>query len=156
SLYPDLSVSENLRYVGELRRVPRSEIGRRGARYLAMFGMERFTGRLAGRLSGGMKQKLALACALVAEPPILLLAEPTPGVDPVSRREFGDALAQPSSEGMTIRLATPYLDEAERCHRVALMHEGRIHRTGTPAELREGLGLRRLEVHAADLRRAAA
>ncbi len=156
SLYQDLSVAENLRYVGELRRVSREEIDRRGRRYLAMFGMDRFTGRLAGRLSGGMKQKLALACALVAEPRILLLDEPTTGVDPVSRREFWDVLAQLSSRGITVLLATPYLDEAERCHRVALMHEGRIHRTGTPAELRHALGLQRLEVRAADLRRAGA
>ncbi len=154
SLYVDLSVAENLRYVGELRSVPRQEIERRGARYLSMFGIDRFTGRLAGRLSGGMKQKLALACALVAEPRILLLDEPTTGVDPVSRREFWDALVQLSSQGITILLATPYLDEAERCHRVALMHEGRIHQTGTPAELRRGLGLQRLEVRTADLRRA--
>jgi ABC-2 type transport system ATP-binding protein len=156
SLYPDLSVAENLRYVGELRRVPRREIEERGHRYLAMFGMERFTGRLAGRLSGGMKQKLALACALVAEPRVLLLDEPTTGVDPVSRREFWDALAQLSAQGMTILLATPYLDEAERCHRVALMHDGRLHRTGPPAELRRSLGLERLEVRAADLRQAEA
>jgi len=154
SLYPDLSVAENLRYVGELRRVPVADIEARGRRYLTMFGMERFMARLAGRLSGGMKQKLALACALVAEPRILLLDEPTTGVDPVSRREFWDALAQLSVHGMTILLATPYLDEAERCHRVALMHDGRLHRTGTPAELRESLGLQRLEVRAADLRHA--
>src|SRR3989440_7352275 len=156
SLYQDLSVAENLRYVGELRRVPVREIERRGQRYLTMFGMERFMDRLAGRLSGGMKQKLALACALVAEPQILLLDEPTTGVDPVSRREFWDALAQLSTQGMTILLATPYLDEAERCHRVALMHDGRLHRTGTPAELRQSLGLQRLEVRATDLRRAEA
>jgi ABC-2 type transport system ATP-binding protein len=156
SLYQDLSVAENLRYVGELRRVPLREIEARGRRYLSMFGMERFTERLAGRLSGGMKQKLALACALVAEPRILLLDEPTTGVDPVSRREFWDALAQLSTQGITILLATPYLDEAERCHRVALMHAGRLHRTGTPAELRQSLGLQRLEVRAADLRRAEA
>ncbi len=155
SLYLDLSVDENLRYVGELRRVPAAEIRRRGGRYLAMFGLDRFGGRLAGRLSGGMKQKLALACALVAEPRVLLLDEPTTGVDPVSRREFWDAIVELSSQGMTILLATPYLDEAERCHRVALMHEGRIHRTGTPAALREGVGLQRLEVHADDLGRAA-
>ena len=155
SLYLDLSATENLRYVGELRRVPGPEIARRGRRYLQMFGMERFTDRLAGRLSGGMKQKLALACALVAEPRVLLLDEPTTGVDPVSRREFWDALAELSNRGMTILLATPYLDEAERCHRVALMHDGRIHRTGTPAALRSGLGLERLEVRAAELRRAA-
>jgi len=153
SLYQDLSVAENLRYVGDLRRVPRGDIEARGHRYLTMFGMERFTQRLAGRLSGGMKQKLALACALVAEPRVLLLDEPTTGVDPVSRREFWDALAQLSSQGMTILLATPYLDEAERCHRVALMHDGRLHRTGTPAALRESLGLQRLEVRASDLRR---
>jgi len=156
SLYQDLSVAENLRYVGELRRVPVREIERRGQRYLTMFGMERFMDRLAGRLSGGMKQKLALACALVAEPQILLLDEPTTGVDPVSRREFWDALAQLSTQGMTILLATPYLDEAERCHRVALMHDGRLHRTGTPAELRQSLGLQRLEVRATDLRQAEA
>jgi ABC-2 type transport system ATP-binding protein len=156
SLYLDLSVNENLRYVGELRRVPRCEIERRGGRYLAMFGMDRFGDRLAGRLSGGMKQKLALACALIVEPRILLLDEPTTGVDPVSRREFWDALVQLSAQGMTILLATPYLDEAERCHRVALMHEGRLHRTGTVAELREDLGLARLEVRAAELRRAEA
>jgi ABC-2 type transport system ATP-binding protein len=156
SLYPDLSVAENLRYVGDLRRVPAQDIEQRGRRYLTMFGMERFTERLAGRLSGGMKQKLALAGALVAEPAILLLDEPTTGVDPVSRREFWDALAQLSSHGMTILLATPYLDEAERCHRVALMHDGRLHRTGTPLELRQSLGLERLEVRASDLRRAEA
>ena len=156
SLYPDLSVNENLRYVGELRLVPRTDIEQRGRRYLTMFGMERFADRLAGRLSGGMKQKLALACALVAEPRVLLLDEPTTGVDPVSRREFWDALVGLSSRGMTILVATPYLDEAERCHRVALMHEGELRRTGTPAELREGLGLGRLEVRAADLRAAEA
>jgi ABC-2 type transport system ATP-binding protein len=156
SLYPDLSVAENIRYVGELRRVSRLAIEERGQRYLTMFGMERFRDRLAGRLSGGMKQKLALACALVAEPHILLLDEPTTGVDPVSRREFWEALAQLSSRGITILLATPYLDEAERCHRVALMHEGRIVRTGTPAELRLALGLERLEVRAPDLRRVEA
>ncbi len=154
SLYPDLSVSENLHYVGALRRLSREDIDRRGGHYLAMFDMARFTARPAGKLSGGMKQKLALACALVAEPRVLLLDEPTTGVDPVSRREFWDALAQLSTGGMTILVATPYLDEAERCHRVALMHDGRIHRIGTPDELRRGRGLRRLEVRAADLRLA--
>ena len=154
SLYPDLSVDENIRYVGELRLVPRAEIERRGRRYLEMFGMGRFRDRLAGRLSGGMKQKMALACALVTEPRVLLLDEPTTGVDPVSRREFWDALVGLSSQGMTILVATPYLDEAERCHRVALMHQGQIVRTGTPAEIREGLGLTRLEVRAPDLRAA--
>ena len=156
SLYPDLSVAENLRYVGALRRVPLAEIEARGRHYLQMFDLARFTGRLAGRLSGGMKQKLALACALIAEPRILLLDEPTTGVDPVSRREFWDALVELGSRGITILLATPYLDEAERCHRVALMHRGRIRQVGTPDELRRGLGLERLVVHAEELRRAEA
>src|SRR6185295_8414720 len=154
SLYPDLSVAENLRYVGALRSVPRPQIEERGRRHLTMFGMEPFTDRLAGRLSGGMKQKLALACALIAEPRILLLDEPTTGVDPVSRREFWDALAGLASNGMTMVVATPYLDEAERCHRVALMYDGEIHETGTPAEIREQLGLQRLEVRATDLSQA--
>jgi len=154
SLYHDLTVAENLRYVGELRRLSDKEIAERGRRYLEKFGMDRFTDRLAGKLSGGMKQKLSLACALIIEPKILLLDEPTTGVDPVSRREFWDALADLSSQGITIVIATPYLDEAERCTRVALMHEGRIHQTGTPRELRDHLGLQRLIVRAQDLSRA--
>src|SRR5215470_8312428 len=112
SLYPDLSVTENLRYAGDLRRVPRADIAARGRRYLEMFDLDRFADRLAGRLSGGMKQKLSLACALVAEPRILLLDEPTTGVDPVSRREFWDALSHLAAQGLTILVATPYLDEA--------------------------------------------
>lgn len=154
SLYPDLSVAENLRYLGELRLLSRRQIEERGRHYLEMFDMERFTDRLAKSLSGGMKQKLALACALIAEPRILLLDEPTTGVDPVSRREFWDALAHLSIAGMTMVVATPYLDEAERCHRVALMHDGLIYQTGTPAEIRSRLGLDRLQVRAADLGRA--
>ena len=109
SLYQDLTVEENLQYIGRLRLVSDEEIQSRGQRYLEMFGMARFTRRLAGRLSGGMKQKLALACALIGQPRILLLDEPTTGVDPVSRREFWDTLAQLSAQGMTILIATPYL-----------------------------------------------
>ncbi len=151
SLYQDLSVAENLTYVGQLRLLSQKQINERGHHYLQMFGMDRFTDRLAGSLSGGMKQKLALACALIAEPRILLLDEPTTGVDPVSRREFWDALAGLANAGMTMVVATPYLDEAERCHRVALMYDGEIHETGTPAEIRRNLGLKRLEVRAANL-----
>jgi drug efflux transport system ATP-binding protein len=154
SLYHDLSVAENLRYMGELRRLAPEEIERRGERYLQMFGMARFKNRMAGKLSGGMKQKLSLACALIIEPKVLLLDEPTTGVDPVSRREFWDALADLSHQGLTIVVATPYLDEAERCSRVALMYEGRIHRTDTPRELRHGLGLKRLVVRASQLSHA--
>jgi ABC-2 type transport system ATP-binding protein len=154
SLYPDLTVEENIRYIGDLRHVPSQEIEERGHRYLSMFDMDRFTGRLAGRLSGGMKQKLALACALVAQPSVLLLDEPTTGVDPVSRREFWDTLAHLAMDGLTILVATPYLDEAERCHRVALIHLGEIRDLGTPEELRGRAGTKRLEVHTNDLGKA--
>jgi ABC-2 type transport system ATP-binding protein len=154
SLYQDLSVRENLRYVGSLRKIPEDEGQRRGERYLSLFNMDSFGDQLAGRLSGGMKQKLALACALIAEPAVLLLDEPTTGVDPVSRREFWDALISLSLEGMTIVVATSYLDEAERCHRVALMHEGLVHRSGTSTDLRRLFGLKRLEVRADDLARS--
>src|SRR4029079_16942509 len=151
SLYQDWSVAENLQYVGQLRLLTNKQIKERGAHYLEMFGMERFLDRLAGSLRGGMTQKLALACALIAEPRILLLDEPTTGVDPVSRREFWDTLAGLASDGMSMVVATPYLDEAERCHRVSLMYDGQIRQTGTPAEIREKLGLQRLEVRATDL-----
>ncbi|HXE13552.1 MAG TPA: ATP-binding cassette domain-containing protein [Bryobacteraceae bacterium] len=154
SLYPDLSVIENLRYTGELRRVPPKEIDARGRNYLRMFSMDRFAGRLAGQLSGGMKQKLALACALVPQPRVLLLDEPTTGVDPVSRREFWGTLAHLAAGGLTILVATPYLDEAERCHRVALIHQGQIQQLGTPAELRESLNAKRLELRAREIRKA--
>lgn len=154
SLYPDLTVIENIRYIGDLRRVPQRQITERGHRYLKMFDMDRFENRLAGKLSGGMKQKLALACALVPQPRVLLLDEPTTGVDPVSRREFWDALAHLAAEGLTILVATPYLDEAERCHRVALMHEGVLQQVGTPAELRGSVGAKRLELRTENLAEA--
>ncbi|HJZ67229.1 MAG TPA: ATP-binding cassette domain-containing protein [Blastocatellia bacterium] len=155
SLYPDLTVEENILYIGELRRVPLDDIQARSHRYLQMFDMDRFTLRLAGRLSGGMKQKLALVCALVPQPRVLLLDEPTTGVDPVSRREFWDTLAHLSADGLTILVATPYLDEAERCHRVALMYEGEIREIGTPAELRNSLEASRIELRTSNLREAA-
>jgi ABC-2 type transport system ATP-binding protein len=154
SLYQDLTVAENIRYIGDLRRVPSAEIAERGHRYLQMFDMDCFRDRLAGKLSGGMKQKLALICALVPQPRVLLLDEPTTGVDPVSRREFWDTLAHLAADGLTILVATPYLDEAERCYRVALMHQGVIQQTGTPAELRSSLGAKRLELHTEKLAEA--
>jgi ABC-2 type transport system ATP-binding protein len=146
TLYPDLSVAENIRYVGVLRGIAPDEIERISRAYLQQFDMMRFRDRLAGRLSGGMKQKLALVCVLVAAPGVLLLDEPTTGVDPVSRREFWDALAHLAAEGLTILVATPYLDEAERCHRVALMHAGIVRQVATPSDLRNSLGLVRLEL----------
>ena len=151
SLYLDLSIDENLRYAGGLRQVDDDLLWERRHKYLTLMSLERFGSRLAGELSGGMKQKLALCCALVSQPEVLLLDEPTTGVDPVSRREFWDVLAELSAEGMTIVVATPYLDEAERCHRVALMYSGQIHEIGTPAALRNHLGLHRLEVKTANL-----
>ena len=154
SMYADLTVSENIRYLGDLRNIPHKEIDARAMQYLRMFDMDRFMDRLAGRLSGGMKQKLSLVCALVARPQILLLDEPTTGVDPVSRREFWDTLAHLASDGLTILVATPYLDEAERCHRVSLIHQGEIRETGTPRELRDALGACRIEVYSPELGRA--
>lgn len=151
SLYPDLTVAENIRYSGDLRRIPPQEILDRGNQYLRMFDMDRFSGRLAGKLSGGMKQKLSLACALVPQPRVLLLDEPTTGVDPVSRREFWDALAHLSAEGLTILVATPYLDEAERCHRIAFMHQGQFLKIGTPRELSASLDATRIELRTPDL-----
>ena len=151
SLYLDLSIDENLRYTAGLRRVSEVDFQQRRAKYLALMGLETIGDRLAGKLSGGMKQKLALCCALIPQPQILLLDEPTTGVDPVSRREFWDVLAALASEGMTIVVATPYLDEAERCNRIALMYEGEIHEVGTLTQLRDNLGLQRLEVRTKDI-----
>jgi len=154
SLYIDLSVMENIRYVGQLRHVSDADIEERGHRYLKAFDMDRFASRLAGQLSGGMKQKLSLVCALVAEPQILLLDEPTTGVDPVSRREFWDTVAHLAGEGLTVLVATPYLDEAERCHRVALIHQGQIRQIGTPDEIRGSLNAKRVELRTPKLQEA--
>ena len=151
SLYADLTLDENLRYLGKLRAIPTGELEKRRAEYLGLMGLERFGDRLAGRLSGGMKQKLALCCALVGEPELLLLDEPTTGVDPVSRRELWRILAHLARRGITIVVATPYLDEAERCTRVALMYAGEMRDLGTPAELKSRLGLELLEFRPADV-----
>ncbi len=151
SLYMDLSVDENLTYAGGLREVAESDFSARRERYFKLFDLDRFTERLAGRLSGGMKQKLALTCALIADPTLLLLDEPTTGVDPVTRRDFWDALTSLATGGMSIIVATPYLDEAERCHRVALMERGKIYDIDTPARFRSKMGVTRLEVKVAPL-----
>ena len=156
SLYLDLSVLENLRYTAGLHRVSPADFEQRRAHYLSLFDMDRFQDRLAGQLSGGMKQKLALSCALIAAPDVLLLDEPTTGVDPVSRRDFWDALTSLSTEGMTIVVATPYFDEAERCHRVALMERGGIFAIDSPQGFRSKLGVTRLAVRSGDLARAEA
>ncbi len=148
SLYLDLSIWENLRYAAGLREVSEAAFKMRSEHYLQLLDLAQFKQRLAGRLSGGMKQKLALCCALIHQPKILLLDEPTTGVDPVSRREFWDILADLAvSEGMTTVVATPYLDEAERCSRIALMYEGKIQQCDTPAKVKASLGVQRLEVY---------
>ena len=151
SLYLDLSIEENLRYAAGLRQVPHHLYFSRRRKYLGLMNLAQFSTRLAGQLSGGMKQKLALCCALISQPEILLLDEPTTGVDPVSRREFWDILAAVASEGMTIVVATPYLDEAERCHRIGLVHAGQMQQIGTLQELRASFGLDRLEIRTTDL-----
>lgn len=146
SLYQDLSVDENLTYAAGLREVPQEDFEKRREHYFKLFELIKFTDRLAGRLSGGMKQKLALSCALIADPKLLLLDEPTTGVDPVTRRDFWDALTSLATGGMAIVVATPYLDEAERCHRVALMERAKIYDIDTPTHFRSKMGVTRLEV----------
>jgi ABC-2 type transport system ATP-binding protein len=148
SLYQDMSVWENLRYSAGLREVGYRDFNRRSQHYLQLLDLSRFKDRLAGQLSGGMKQKLALCCTLIHNPRIVLLDEPTTGVDPVSRREFWDILAQLSAtEGITTVVATPYLDEAERCSRIALMYEGKIQQCDTPERVKASLGVKRVEVY---------
>ena len=133
-LYEDLSVQENLDLYADLKGVPEAQRPARYAELLHMTGMAPFTARLAGRLSGGMKQKLGLACALVKAPRLLLLDEPTVGVDPVSRRELWEIVYRQVGEaGMSVLLSTAYLDEAERCAEVILLHEGRKLGQGDPA-----------------------
>jgi len=136
SLYGDLTIDENIAFFAEIHGVAHYQDRRN--RLLEMMQLTPFRSRLADRLSGGMKQKLALACTLVHEPQIILLDEPTTGVDPVSRREFWRLLSEFLSQGITIFMATPYLDEAERCSRVALMSQGRILALDEPAGLRAG------------------
>jgi ABC-2 type transport system ATP-binding protein len=151
SLYPDLSVEENINYSAGLRLVPEDQIEARRTKYLTLMQLDRFRDRLAGRLSGGMRQKLALCCALISEPRVLLLDEPTTGVDTIARREFWDILASLTAQDITIVVATPDLDEAERCDRVALMYDGQIQQIGTPAQLKADLGLQRLVIRTSAL-----
>src|SRR5687768_6019192 len=138
SLYGDLSIDENIAFFAQIHGV--HDYHARRDRLLEMTQLTRFRGRLADQLSGGMKQKLALACTLVHEPQVILLDEPTTGVDPVSRREFWKLLSQFLASGITILMSTPYLDEAERCARIALLHEGRVLALDQPGRLRSSLG----------------
>lgn len=154
SLYPDLSVDENIHYSAGLRLVPEDQLEARRDKYLKLMQLDQFRDRLAGRLSGGMKQKLALCCALIAEPQILLLDEPTTGVDTVARREFWDILAGLTAQGITTIVATPDLDEAERCDRVALLYNGQIQQIGSPKDLKHELRLHRLVIRTPELFKA--
>jgi len=135
-LYQDLTVKENMVFYADLFGIEGPVRDELTARLLRMTRMEPFSGRLAGRLSGGMKQKLALMCTLLHRPQILFLDEPTNGVDPVSRRDFWAILYELLKDGITIFLTTAYLDEAERCNRVGLMHKGKLIRCAPPREMR--------------------
>ncbi|MBN0266494.1 ABC transporter ATP-binding protein, partial [Pseudomonas aeruginosa] len=135
-LYEDLSVMENLNLYADLHGVPMDERRERFDRMLSMTDMAAFTNRLAGNLSGGMKQKLGLACTLVRSPRLLLLDEPTVGVDPLSRRELWRIVQQlVEEEGLPVIVSTAYMDEAERCKHVIVMTEGQVLAQGTPDEL---------------------
>jgi ABC-2 type transport system ATP-binding protein len=135
-LYPDLTVAENLDFFMDIYGIAGEERRRRRERYLGFSNLLPFVDRRSGDLSGGMKQKLGLACVLVHEPRMLILDEPTNGVDPVSRQEFWQILAEMKQAGMTILVSTAYLDEGERCDRLLLMHNARILTDAAPAEVR--------------------
>ncbi len=154
SLYPDLTVAENLDFFAELRGVPRKEKASRAERALEFSGLTGFEDRLAQHLSGGMRQKLALAATLIHEPDLLFLDEPTTGVDPVSRREFWRIIAGLRRRGITVFVATPYMDEAERCTEVAFMDAGRITLRDTPAGIKRRVPGRMIEIVVEDQRAA--
>jgi len=136
SLYGDLTVQENIEFFADLHEVPRRERDERMKTLLHASRMEPFRKRLADKLSGGMKQKLALVCTLIHTPKVLLLDEPTTGVDPVSRREFWQILYGLVAQGMTLIVSTPYMDEADRCQRLALIADGSLITCDTPENLR--------------------
>jgi len=134
-LYQDMSIDENLAFRADLYSVPRDVAAKRASELLDLVGLGKFRQRLAGALSGGMKQKLALAAALLTRPDLLLLDEPTTGVDPLSRREFWKLLHQLHHDGLTILVSTPYMDEAEYASRIGFLHLGKLVALGTRAEI---------------------
>jgi ABC-2 type transport system ATP-binding protein len=154
SLHRDLTVWENIRYMADLYGVAAGQWEARANELLEITYLQPFRQRLAGRLSGGMKQKLALLCALIHRPRLLLLDEPTTGVDPVSRRDFWQILYHLPQQGVTILISTPYMDEAARCNRVAFMYQGRLLALDTPAGLRGLAPGQYLEVRCQHQRRA--
>ncbi|MEK6698557.1 MAG: ABC transporter ATP-binding protein [Nitrospirota bacterium] len=154
-LYEDLTVMENILFYADLYEVPKKERPQRTERLLGFSNLTPFKDRLAGKLSGGMKQKLGLACSLIHTPEVLFLDEPTNGVDPVSRRDFWKILYDLLKEGVTILVSTAYLDEAERCTRIGLMHKGKILSEDEPKNVRSSLGLPMIEVWSVSARSAA-
>ncbi|MEJ2187291.1 MAG: ABC transporter ATP-binding protein, partial [Gemmatimonadota bacterium] len=153
-LYEDLTVRENIQFYADLFQVPRAERATRLERLYHFSNLGPFEDRLAGNLSGGMKQKLALSCSLIHTPRLLLLDEPTFGVDPISRRDLWLILHEMVAEGVTIVVSTSYLDEAERCDRVALLQEGRVMALDSPAALQARLKGELLVVRTSDARQA--
>jgi ABC-2 type transport system ATP-binding protein len=151
-LYEDLTVEENIFFFGRLFGISPGEIRKKLTRLYDFSQLGPFSNRLAGKLSGGMKQKLGLACCLVHAPGLIILDEPTNGVDPVSRREFWKILYDLLSEGVTIVVSTAYLDEAERCNRIALMHGGRFIRLGQPRSIKEEIDKRVIDISVSDAR----
>ncbi len=146
SLYSDLTVQENLNFFGEVRGVTSAELAQRGAELLGFVGLKGFEQRLSGQLSGGMKQKLGLACALIHQPRVLLLDEPTGGVDPVTRQDFWQLIIRLLADGVAVIVCTPYMDEAVRCNRVGFLSQGRLLTQGSPRELTARLEGRVLEL----------
>ena len=153
-LYDDLTVAENISFYADVYRVPRAERQRRVPQLLKFSGLSQFQSRLAANLSGGMRQKLGLVCALVHTPRLLFLDEPTFGVDPVSRREFWQILYQLLETGITIFVSTAYLDEAERAHRVGLLHRGNLLIAGNPRKIKAAFEGELLEVRTRNLHAA--
>lgn len=148
SLYPDLTVMENLNFFADIHRMPADKKAIRIEEMLDFTRLAPFQKFRAEKLSGGMKKKLALACAMIHSPQILLLDEPSTGVDPVSRRELWLILSAIVQQGVTVLLSTPYMDEAERCHKVGMLYEGQLLASGTPEELEHTLAFSIIEVKA--------
>lgn len=155
-LYPDLTVIENINFYADIYGIPRKERKKETDNLLAFSNLSPFKKRLAGNLSGGMKQKLGLVCALIHTPRVLFLDEPTNGVDPVSRRDFWRILYGLLHKNVTIFVSTAYLDEAERCNRVGLIHKGRLLACGTPDEVKKLMHGTILEIHSSEPRKALA
>ena len=152
SLYSDLSIDENIEFFADIHNV--KDFQKRRNELLAFTRLTSFRDRLAEKLSGGMKQKLALACSLIHKPKLLFLDEPTTGVDPVSRRDFWKILSDLQKEGITILMTTPYLDEAERCNRVALMNKGEIIAVDTPQNINSSIHKQVVEIICNDIKKA--